>query len=150
MTQGRSISSEIMSIKVLYILPDSRQFNSILVTHMHPETLNDGKVSLPVQFHFLVLNAPGEPLMAVFLSLSICSLRVTQDVSTVWSGTRKESKYELEHLGGPGGGRREAERRGLSFFFIDLGKRVGPREKRLPLSAMTLHLVHRYQHTVKQ
>jgi hypothetical protein len=42
------------------------------------------------------------------VSLSICSPRVTQDVSTVWSGMRKESKYELE---GAGEGGEEVERR---------------------------------------
>ena len=44
-----------------------------------------------------MLSSPGEPLTGC---LFVDSPRVTQDVSTAWSGMRKESKYELWHLGG--------------------------------------------------
>lgn len=40
---------------------------------------------------------------------------------------RKESKYELRHLGGAGEWYGEVGRRGLSFLFVDLRKRVDPR-----------------------
>lgn len=82
-----------------------------------------------------MLSSPGEPLTGSLLVLSVCFPRVTQDVSTVWSGMRKESKYELEHVVGAGEGSGKVERRGLSFLFLDLRKRVDPGEKRLLLSA---------------
>lgn len=40
---------------------------------------------------------------------------------------RKESKYELEHLTGPGEGSGEDGSRGLSFFSIDLRKKSEPK-----------------------
>lgn len=89
--------------------------------------------------------------MALFLSP-----RVTQDVSTVWSGTRKESKYEIRHLQVL---EKDVERLGgggFSFFFVDLRTRVDPKEELGPLisaillfSAVSLSFIHQQQHKVK-
>lgn len=45
----------------------SCQAVSVLVSHMHLENVGDGKVSLPVHFHFSVLSSPGKPLTGSLL-----------------------------------------------------------------------------------